>query len=497
MGRYHLRSREKEQETQPHNDTAFSSSQEGSSSRRSDFANRPPGTGGEPSPRLIHLRRAFSIKTTSSDQALNAFDTLDTQYTERDRTNDRPSSPALPPLEQESYYHHLIPTNGDRNQCAIEAITIARGILPQNAFFHETVAAIEKELEQEQIRDLGEMINLGDDDGTAMMAYLRSTTFLDDTRPIEVYSRHPQTGQLRHIRIGDGPAEPYRVFYQHETLHYWGLPQRPLENPSPSNQNLPSPKLQAQSEKNQKHPLFAEGSIEPEVIQQLAGRFIDAATNHTQIQGITITGEQCKEVKDALFILKENKYITKEIREKAAKFASNKNEKERAARATYRRTDKGKARADTYNKSDRRKAVQSKYNESDKGKARADTYYKSDRRKAVQSKYNESDEGKARTDTYNKSDKGKSAIDTFHERKKLLKTSEGRRQLVKDRFLYEQGYLETPDYTQNKFYDDFWKKNQDNLKQEEEELLGTKESQQKIIDDFIENNKDESEQESE
>src|SRR5436190_7632563 len=156
------------------------------------------------------------------------------QHIEEDHRNDRLSDhdqhPRLLPLEQENYYDQLLPTSGDRNQCAIEAIVIAHGFLPQDALFHETVAAIEQELQREQIRDLGEMINFGDEDGTAMMAYLRSTTFLDDTRSILVSSRHPQTGQLRETRIGAGPGEPYRVFYQHETLHYWGLPQRPLEN---------------------------------------------------------------------------------------------------------------------------------------------------------------------------------------------------------------------------------------------------------------------------
>src|SRR5260370_23560081 len=75
------------------------------------------------------------------------------------------------------------------------------------------------------------MINLGDEDGLGMIAYLRSTSFLDNNRPIDVYTRHPQTGQLRRTRIGEESGDPYNVFYDHERLHYWGL-QGPLEIPS-------------------------------------------------------------------------------------------------------------------------------------------------------------------------------------------------------------------------------------------------------------------------
>lgn len=534
---------------------------------------------------LIHMLNTPQHESTHL-QTLDASDVLETQHIERDRTNDRPSGPSLPPLEHESYYHHLIPTNGDRNQCAVEAITIARGTLPLNSLFEETVEAIEHELQQEQIRDLGEMINFGDEDGTATMAYLRSTSFLDDTRPIEVYSRHPQTGQLRHIRIGEGPGEPYRVFYQHETLHYWGLPQRPLENPfasdtqssarltseiarlgfAPENARsyvssesqhkgdslslstaqetisvsrhnpydvsitdlehfanaLPlgwtnpkigttkrrkkmasssttnpftdqaHPKKQPNKQRKQQnqfpstqetaprandsqrtesgkirenHP-FSGGSTDPEVIQQLTEMFIDTATNQTKNQGLTLTDEQYEETKDVLDILKENEFISKGVRRKAAQ-------------AAYKRSNRGKAA---------QAAADAKYQRSDKGKAAHAAYKRSDKGKAVRT---------AADAKYQQSAKGKAVRTARNERNSLLKNPEGRKQLVKERFLYEQGYLEMPEYIRHQYYDTFWEKNQHKLIEEEKELLGTDESKQKIIDEFIENSKEDSEQEPE
>jgi hypothetical protein len=145
-------------------------------------------------------------------------------------TKDYPHREYLRPLSEESYYSQLVWVNGDRNTCAIRAMLVAAGHNTGADHFEDTVTTIEQALESTGTRDSGEMINLGDESGLTLLALMHSVEFFDANRPVVVYSRHPETGHLRSTTATEGEqtGDPYYVFYDRPTRHYYGL-QGPLQ----------------------------------------------------------------------------------------------------------------------------------------------------------------------------------------------------------------------------------------------------------------------------
>lgn len=176
----------------------------------------------------------------------------------------------------------------------------------------------------------------------------------------------------------------------------------------------------------------------PEIIQDLVSKFIDIATNGTQIQGVSVTDKQYEDIKEYLLVLKNNKAITKDIYTKALNSA-------------YKRTNNGKESIRIQNTRIEVKEAKSQYDKKDSTKLR-----RSERRK--------DEVGKKIVKNYNSSDKGKKSRTAYNKRIRLLKTDQGRKQLQDDRRAWEKGERELPEYiTTSNQYDEFIEKNRDKI----------------------------------